>query len=46
MLVIDPLVLAREVWPDVTFYGKQRDIIYSVRDNYITIAPAGNALGD
>lgn len=43
--VIDPLDLARMLWPDVRFYGKQKDILYSVRDDDETFVPAGNMLG-
>jgi len=42
---IDPLALKDLCWPDVYFYDKQREIIYSVVDNVETIVPAGNALG-
>ncbi len=41
----DPLMLQRLLWPDVMFYGKQRDIIYSIRDSVETYVPAGNMLG-
>lgn len=41
----DPLKLARFLWPGVTFYRQQRDIIESVRDNDETIAVAGHQLG-
>ncbi len=43
--VIDPLEFGRLLWPDVTFYKEQRDVIYSVRDNDETFVPAGNMLG-
>lgn len=43
--VIDPLHLASLLWPDVEFYDKQRDIIYSVMENDETYVPAGNMLG-
>ncbi len=43
--VIDPLKLGRELWPDVRFYSKQQEIIYSVWDNDETFVPAGNMLG-
>lgn len=42
---IDPLEFARELWPDVRFYGKQREIIYSVEEDDETIVHAGNMLG-
>jgi len=41
----DPLRLAEVLWPDVCFYSKQRDIIYSVRDDKETVVHAGNMLG-
>ena len=41
----DPLQLGKWLWPHVDFYGKQREIIYSVRDNVETFVPAGNMLG-
>src|SRR5574343_536942 len=43
--VADPIQLARLLWPDVRFYDRQREIIYSVRDDDITLVPAGNMLG-
>lgn len=44
-LAIDPLEFQRELWPNVKFYGKQREIIYSVEHNDETIVYAGNMLG-
>jgi hypothetical protein len=41
----DPFVLAGLLWPDVTFYDKQREIIKSVWENDETFVPAGNMLG-
>lgn len=41
----DPLFLKRLLWPDVTFYDKQIEIIKSVYDNDETYVPAGNELG-
>jgi hypothetical protein len=41
----DPIVFASLLWPDVEFYDKQREIIYSVRDSIETVVPAGNMLG-
>lgn len=43
--VPDPLIFVRAFWPDVQLYDKQREILYSVRDNDETYVPAGNALG-
>lgn len=42
---VDPLELGRVLWPNVRFYGKQEEIIYSVWENNETIVPAGNELG-
>lgn len=42
---VDPIKLGKVVWPHVDFYEKQREIIYSVRDNAETFVPAGNELG-
>lgn len=44
-LPIDPLELASELWPQWHFYGKQREIIYSVENTPETIVHAGNMLG-
>lgn len=41
----DPLGLAAELWPDVHFYDKQREILRSLVDNDETYVPAGNMLG-
>jgi phage terminase large subunit len=43
--VPDPLRMAKLLWPGVSFYKEQRDIIYSVQENYQTFVPAGNMLG-
>lgn len=42
---INPLKLQRMLWPDVTFYREQRQIIESVVENDATYCPAGNMLG-
>lgn len=44
-LLDDPIKLSKLCWPDLYLYDKQVEILYSVRDNYITIVPAGNMLG-
>lgn len=44
-LIVDPLELQKLLWPDVHFYDKQREVIYSVADNDETFVPAGNMLG-
>ncbi len=41
----DPLKFANLLWPTVSFYKKQREIIYSVVENDETVVPAGNQLG-
>lgn len=41
----DPLVLAKVLWPQFSFYNKQREIIRSVWENDETFVPAGNMLG-
>lgn len=43
--IIDPMKFKRLMWPHVSFYKEQKEIIYSVRDNDKTTAPAGNGLG-
>lgn len=43
--VYDPIAFARALWPDVYFYDKQQEIIYSVLNNDETVVPAGNMLG-
>lgn len=42
---IDPLAWKELMWPDVTFYDKQIELIYSVLHNNETYVPAGNMLG-
>lgn len=41
----DPIKLQRVLWPHVTFYRQQRQIIYSVWEDDETISVAGNMLG-
>lgn len=43
--VIDPMALKDMLWPDVTFYKEQKQIIYSVWNDDETVVPAGNKLG-
>jgi len=43
--VIDPLRFISLCWPHITLYDKQKEILYSLRDNEETIVPAGNGLG-
>src|SRR5262249_19135897 len=35
----------RYLWPDVTLYNKQEEIVYSIMENNETICVAGNMLG-
>lgn len=42
---LDPLEFASINWPDVRFYNKQKEIIYSVEENPETFVQAGNMLG-
>lgn len=44
-LVIDPVQFVNLVWPDLNLYKEQKEILYSLRDNYETYVPAGNELG-
>lgn len=41
----DPIYLASIFWPHITFYRKQKEIIYSVWNNDETVVPAGTELG-
>lgn len=41
----DPLKFATLFWPDVIFYKKQREVIYSLEENDETWVVAGNMLG-
>src|SRR5262249_28001916 len=43
--VDDPLELARVGWPDVTFFGKQLEIIEAVRDCDEVYVHAANQVG-
>ena len=43
--LMDPMELKALLWPDVYFYDKQREIIYSVCNDRETYVPAGNKLG-
>ena len=42
---IDPVRLAADLWPEVVFYRKQLEVIYSVERNAETYVTAGNKLG-
>ncbi len=45
LLRADPINLFRFLWPTITLYDKQREIVYSVWNNDETFVPAGNMLG-
>lgn len=45
MEVIDPIKFIKKLWPDITLYDRQREILYSLRDNDETICRAANQLG-
>lgn len=40
-----PFAVLQDLWPSVTLYDKQREVIQSVEDNKETYVPAGNMLG-
>ncbi len=42
---LDPVKFKNMLWPGVTFYKQQLEVIYSVIDNDETFVPAGNMLG-
>lgn len=42
----NPLLFARVLWPRVTFYKQQREIIEAVRDDDEVYVVAGNMLGE
>lgn len=41
----DPIAFSRFICPDVTWYDKQREVLYSMEENDETIVPAGNKAG-
>lgn len=41
----DPILFYKCCWPHGVLYGKQEEILWSLRDNDETIVPAGNGLG-
>lgn len=43
--IVDPIQLGKLLWPEVTFYSRQQEIIYSVLENDETIVPAANVVG-
>lgn len=44
-LRIDPVKFVKLLWPDITLYDKQQEVLYSLRDNYETFVPAANMMG-
>jgi hypothetical protein len=42
---MDPLAFAALLWPQVSFYDKQREVIYAVEETPETFVTAGNMLG-
>ena len=45
-MIIDPLKFINTVWPHVKLYDKQREILYSVEENFATFVPAANQMGN
>jgi len=45
MYVPDPVKFGRILWPDVKFYDREVEILYSLVDNDETVCVAGNMLG-
>ena len=45
MRCIDPVKFGELCWPEMVLYDRQREILYSVRDNDETYVTAGNMLG-
>lgn len=43
--VVDPIAFQKRLWPQVNFYDKQREVIYSVRDNDETYLVSANQMG-
>lgn len=41
----DPIVLCRAFWPHENWYQQQKDVLYSIWHNKLTICIAGNMLG-
>jgi hypothetical protein len=44
-VVTDPIAFQRALWPDISFYEKQIEVIESVAYDDMTVVPAGNMLG-
>jgi hypothetical protein len=45
MLERDPIRFAKVLWPQVSFYDKQREVIYAIAESKELYVPAGNMLG-
>lgn len=43
--VVDPIKFIKLLWPHISLYDKQKEILYSMSDNDETFVPAGNMLG-
>lgn len=43
--LIDPMAFQKALWPDVTMYDKQWDVVYSVWNDRETVVPAANQVG-
>ena len=41
----NPVVFAKACWPHINLYSKQREVLWSYRDNVETYVPAGKMLG-
>lgn len=41
----EPAYAISQLWPHITLYNKQVEILHSLRDNDETVVPAGNMLG-
>ena len=44
-LLNDPIRFVAMCWPDIKLYKEQKEMLESVRDNRITVVPAGNDMG-
>lgn len=42
---VDPIAFAKALWPDVYFYDRQREMIYSVEFNKRTFVKSANMMG-
>ena len=44
-LLNDPIKFVSMCWPEIRLYDKQKEMLESVRDNVLTVVPAGNDMG-